>query len=146
MDMNIKQEIKTLRFQRVFMGLLIRSYDTFHTDNNRVETEPAEVLAAKDEWVGKGSSPIESFFEDFEVTNNPDDYVRSKDIEEWLVQKQLGITMKKFGAEMKKYSIIHKKENVDSKNKKLNGKVVKVWFGLKNIQYESEVIEDDITV
>jgi hypothetical protein len=93
MDMNIKQEIKTLRFQRVFMGLLIRSYDTFHTDNNRVETEPAEVLAAKDEWVGKGSSPIESFFEDFEVTNNPDDYVRSKDIEEWLVQKQLGITM-----------------------------------------------------
>jgi hypothetical protein len=47
---------------------------------------------------------------------------------------------------MKKYSIIHKKEKVENKSKKLCGKVVQIWAGIKCVQFESDVVEDDITV
>jgi len=137
-DLNIKDEIATLKFQRVFLGLLIREYDHFHADCNRVETEPADVVRAKEDWVGQGSSPIESFFEEFEITNNPDDYIRSKEIEEWLVEKQLGITMKKFGMELKKMCIIRRTDNVKNHVKKICGKGIQVWCGIKHIQYENE--------
>ena len=122
----------------MFMGLLINAYDKFYREDEGVETEPAEVMIAKDEWVGQGATPIDAFFEDFEVTNNPADFVRSKDIEEWLVEKQLGITMKKFGMEMKKLCIIRKYENVKNEVKKIGGKPIRVWFGIKIPTYDDD--------
>ena len=47
---------------------------------------------------------------------------------------------------MKKYNIIHKKENVENKSKKICGKVVQIWTGIKYIQFERDIEEDDMIV
>ena len=36
---------------------------------------------------------IENFLESFEITNIETDYVRSRDIEEWINENKLGISM-----------------------------------------------------
>jgi hypothetical protein len=137
MDLNLKDELKTLRFQRVFVGLLIRSHADF-VDNNRVEIEPAEVANAKAEWIEQDKSPITTFLKDYDITNNAEDFIKSKDIQEWIEAKSLGISITKFGMEMKKYAAINKLNNVETKKKKINGKTENCWFG---ISYNND--EDD---
>ena len=48
-DDNIYNELKTKRFQRVFIGMLIKSYMKYQ-ENGEPE-EPEEVIKAKDEWI-----------------------------------------------------------------------------------------------
>ena len=69
-DPNLEFEIKTLEFQQAFVGLLIQYY-TFH--NN--ESEPIEVISAKKEWVNEDKNVIETFKNDFEITNSKSDFV-----------------------------------------------------------------------
>jgi phage/plasmid-associated DNA primase len=133
-DNQIDEEIKTLRFQRAFVGILILAY------MEQTDDEPAEVISAKQDWIGEDISVIETFKNDYEITGNPDDYVVSRDIEDWIKSKSLGITMKKFGMEMKKYLIIHKMEGVESKKKKVYGKAIHVWTGIKLIVEEPPII------
>ena len=134
-DPELENEIKTLEFQQAFVGLLIQYY-TFH--NN--DSEPIEVITAKKDWVNEDKNVIESFKNDFEITNNESDFIASNTIENWINDKKLGITMKKFGMEMRKYIVINKLEKVDNKVKKINGKGIQVWFGIKAIQ---EVFDED---
>jgi hypothetical protein len=106
-----------------------------YTFNNTSE-EPLEVMNAKKDWIQEDKNFIEGFKNDFEITNDLEDFVPSETIETWINQKKLGISMKKFGMEMKRYTLIHKLENVMSNNNKVYGKVVKVWFGIKEIVEE----------
>ena len=79
--------------------------------------------------------------EDYEITNNDNDFVRSEDITYWLTNSNDGIS---FSLEFNKHCAINKFDNVVSKNKKIGGKVIKVWSGLR--AFGSEVNEeDDIT-
>ena len=86
LDLNLKDELKILRFQRAFVGLLIRSH-TECMQNGRVEIEPAEVANAKAEWIEQDKSPITTFLKEFEITDNVDDFVKSKDIDDWITEK-----------------------------------------------------------
>ncbi len=113
-DDNIYNELKTKRFQRVFIGILIR-----------------EVIKAKDEWIETGNNCIDTFLEEFEITNDEKDFVPSNDISEWIKEKNLGISAKKFGMEIKAYCKKNNFENVVSKLKKINGKTSQCWFGVK---------------
>ena len=57
-DYNIENEMKTLRFQRVFIGLLMKQY----IDYSEMETppiEPEEVKDAKREWIEPENNIIE---------------------------------------------------------------------------------------
>ena len=147
-DINIAAEMETLLFQRVFVGLLIRRYMKY-VDSGKVEVEPAEVVLAKNEWIGDENEVgfVSQFLTDFEITNNVKDFVPSSYIDEWLKHKNLGVSMKCFGAELRKHCIISKFTNVSSKDKKINGKNVKAWFGIKEIRvvYDSpsDCIDDD---
>lgn len=136
-DPKLKAEIKTLRFQKVFVGLLLREYYQFLQYG---EVEPAEVIKAKKDWVSQDNNCIDTFKLDFEISNVETDWVTSKTIEAWLIKNEIGITMKKFGMEMDKYLKINKIEKVHSKPKKINGKVSQVWIGIKEIR---EVYDDD---
>jgi hypothetical protein len=127
-DPNIEQELKTTEFQKAFVGLLIQSY-TF----DKMTIEPIDVLNAKKDWIQDDKNLIDSFKNDFEITNSGDDYVTSKVIEGWINDKKLGITMKKFGMEMKRYASINKKDKIDVIVKKIGGKPTRVWVGLKEI-------------
>jgi hypothetical protein len=58
-------------------------------------------------------------------------FVQSRDIEEWIKENKLGITMTKFGLELKKYIATKGITNVLNKQKKLEGKGVMCWIGIK---------------
>ena len=68
---------------------------------------------------------------DFEITNNITDFIKSKDIQEWIEGKGLGISMAKFGMEMKKYVVIHNHDKVKTDKKKLVEKLKIVGLELK---------------
>jgi phage/plasmid-associated DNA primase len=136
-DDSIKDEIKTLRFQRCFVCLLLRSY----TEGNF--EEPDEVKMCKKDWVGDNESDfIEKFKEEFEITNNENNYITSSEIERWIKDKKLGISMKKFSAELKSYCSLRKLDNVYSKVKKICGKSPMAWFGLKHVELDDDELID----
>jgi phage/plasmid-associated DNA primase len=138
-DANVEDEIETLRFQRVFVGLLIREHLWFMEGGKKVII-PDATIVAKQSWICQDMNYIDAFKNDFEFTNVETDFVKSSDIEWWINVQDLGITMKKFGGELTKYATIHKMNNVYVKDKKVSGKNVKCWFGIKKI----ESIETDI--
>ena len=65
------------------------------------------------------------------MTNSDTDFVRSRDIEEWIKEYKLGITMTKFGLELKKYIAMKRILNINNKQKKSEGKGVMCWIGIK---------------
>ena len=74
--------MKTVKFQRVFVGLLIRRYVL--GIQQHYDALPGEVKNAKKDWIETTCNYIEKFLESFEITNTETDYVRSRDIEEWI--------------------------------------------------------------
>lgn len=129
-DPHLEDEIMTPRFRQAFLRLLFKSYVAFHR-NGRDEYEPDEIGKAREDVLGTETNVIDSFKMNYEITNNPDDFVSSNDIQQWLVNEKKGITITKFGLEMNRYAHIHKLEHVSSKQKKVNGKGMKVWCGIK---------------
>ncbi len=110
------------------VNLLIETYA------NGNFSEPEEVKRCKEDWIGKDECDfIKKFCNDYTISNNLNDYVKSSDIECWIIYQQLGITMVKFAKELKQCCIIHKLNNVIYKVKKLDGKSLMVWFGIKKI-------------
>jgi len=140
MDKNIEKEMLTDRFQRCFMGLLIKEYLAF-SDNECVEVEPIEAIMSKQNWIKEEKSYINIFTNDFEMTNLEKDWVASEDLQKWIDDKKLGISMSRFGNEMNKYCKINNLENVYSKPKKIHGKTKQVWYGIKFIQEMEEMCE-----
>lgn len=129
-DYNIENEMKTLRFQRVFIGLLMKQY----IDYSEMETppiEPEEVKDAKKEWIEPENNIIESLLNDFEFTNNPDDFIKSQDLQDWLTNGNKGISIKRLAVDLKKYISKHKLDNVVNKLKKIGGKATQCWFGIR---------------
>ena len=114
--------------------LFITTYLSFK-QNGSVDTDPPEVLAAKENWIGIAAdvSFIGKFLFDFEITDNEDNFIKSSDINEWIIQQDLGITVQKFTNELKKHCVLSNFSNVKSKTKKLNGRAVQVWLGVKRI-------------
>jgi hypothetical protein len=137
-DYNIESEMKTLRFQRVFIGLLMKQY----IDYSEMETQPAEpeeVKEAKREWIEPENNIIESLLNDFEFTNNSNDFIKSQDLQDWLTNGNKGISIKRLSIDLKKYISKHKLDNVVNKYKKIGGKTVMCWFGIKQI-FETEEV------
>ena len=128
LDPNLKHEVQTLEFQKTLIGLFIHAY----MNKTKFNTIPAQATYCKKEWVSTDANPVETFITDYEFTNNMDDYVKSSDIEYWLTQKKLGISICKFTAELKKYASSHKYE-ISNKCKKIGGKVSMCWFGIRQI-------------
>jgi phage/plasmid-associated DNA primase len=129
-DNNLDEELQTLRFQKCFVGILIWEYTLF-IQNGRVEAEPDDVIAAKEEWIGQEANYIEKFLNDFEITDNKSDFVPSQQIEMWLTGYNLGVTMKKFGVDMAKECKIKGHANVRTDVKSFSGKKMRGWFGIK---------------
>ena len=140
-DENIKDELKTERFQRCFVMLLIEYYADWNDlkqIEGYVETEPEIVKIGKSEWVEDLEGFLVAFLKDFELTMCETDCVKSSDIEDWLKYSKLGISMTKFGLEFKKYLKINKINTVYNKYKKIGGKTTMHWFGLKRIPNEED--------
>jgi hypothetical protein len=136
-DYNLEQEIETVEFKRAMIGLLIKSY----MDKSKFGVVPNAAIIAKEEWITSDKSVIDTFMNDFEITGDEGDWIRSKEIEDWITENKLGITMMKFSSEMKKYTAINKVDGVVNKYKKIGGKTVMCWFGIQRCT-EAEIIEE----
>jgi len=133
-DPNIDNEIASDEFKEAFQFILFDAYSNF-INNGKNDIEPEEIKINKSEWVGDGGEQktIYKFLETFDITNNKDHYTTSKDIEAWIFNEKIGITITKFTMELKKYCKLKHFDNVESKNKKIGGKVPKVWIGINKI-------------
>jgi phage/plasmid-associated DNA primase len=141
-DPDLEEEMKTDLFKQVFMSIVILRYDKFVRDENSQETEPADVISAKREWTGddgKKHKFVNKFLEDYEISNNEKDYITSKEMEEWLKTKNLGISYILFTKEIKTYCVLQKFGNVKSKVKKVNGKTPQVWVGIRKKSETPEI-------
>lgn len=118
-------------FQRCFIEMVFRCY-TKYVRGNKKEIEPEGIKRANMNIIGcDGGSVINKFLNDYEITNNADDYILSKEIEDWLKVNSSKVSMTKFGLEMKKYATINKFDNISNKAKKVSGKSKVCWFGMK---------------
>jgi hypothetical protein len=138
-DYNMGNEVETYEFKVGFLMLMFQAYKVFQ-DGGRVEFEPEGIKKSNKDIVGAEISIIDSFKADFEITNDEEDYVKSSDVDEWLVRGKYKVSMTKFGLEMNKYVKINNLENVKTKLKKLK-KPIRVWSGIKMIN-EVEGDED----
>jgi len=131
-DYNIENEMKTLKFQRVFIGLLIKQYIDYN-EMKEQPLEPEEVKQAKAEWIEPENNIIQSLINDFEITNNEENYTKSKDLEDWLKENNKGISIKRLAVDLKKYTTKNKMNNVYNKIKKIGGKTYMCWIGIKKL-------------
>lgn len=135
-DTNFENEIQTLEFRMAFISLLIKTYTTWNKEG-RNEEEPECVKIAVKEIVGTDTNIIDAFLNDYEITNNEDDFIKSDDITKWLKISKKLVTLTKFGLEMNKYCKINKFENINSgKFKKIGGKSYRGWTGIRFIEEE----------
>jgi hypothetical protein len=123
MDDNIKDQIQQLPIQKAFVKLLLEN-----------------------DWVGNEKSVVDLFLESFKITddkcidikknyNEEMHFVKSNDIDAWLKEYKKDYSMKRFAIDLKRHCLGY----VINKDKKMNGKVIKCWFGIK----ELEEIDDD---
>lgn len=125
----MEDDMKTERFQRLFVGLLLREYMVFKEEGEK--EDPEEVCRAKNEWVQEKTDFIDEFLEEFELTNNENDYVLSSKIQDWLESQKTGVSIKKFTIELKKHCVIKKFDKIESIKKKIQGKTPQIWIGIK---------------
>lgn len=140
-DNGIEVELLTPRFQRVLVGLLVKTYAEYVVNGEM--DEPADARKAKSDWIPVEDRPFEVLMSEFKVTNNPDDFVKSKDIEHFIKDNQLDLSMAKFGKLLTRHcALIYKDKKcvVGTVPKTLGGKSVRVWTGLKRAVEEECLI------
>jgi Na+/H+ antiporter NhaA len=72
------------------------------------------IIQAKKDCFGYEIGCLPFFLKEYEITDNANNYVISSQIQEWLEEKKIGITMKKFGMEIKRYILKNNLRNVRS--------------------------------
>jgi phage/plasmid-associated DNA primase len=140
-DPTLPEQVQTNEFRQAFVHLLFEAYTRFQ-QGGRVEVEPEEIQIAVKAVIGPSATVIEAFKDAYEVTNNPEDYLLSSTIEQWLKDSSLGVTTTKFGMEMKRYAEVNKLTHVVSKQKKVNKRNVQVWIGIREFKDETEEVKE----
>lgn len=136
-DRGLDHEVSTMEFRMSFLTLLFDCYKSW-IDCGRSEFEPDCVKHAVKDVIGTNVSIIDNLKEQYEFTNNPEDYVTSSEIEAWLKEGKFHVTMTKFGLEMNRYCKIHKLDQVEVKVKKIKGKPTRCWVGIRQMIEEEE--------
>jgi hypothetical protein len=132
-DGNIEIEMVSEKFKSCLVGLTILTYLNY-VEGGCIDVVPEEVKSSKEDWINTDEANlVELFKNDFELTNDANDFVCSADVQTWIDSKKLGVSMKKFGVDMKKYVILHKLNHIENKLKKIAGKPLRVWSGMKHI-------------
>jgi len=76
---------------------------------------------------------ITTFLENFDITDNKNDFVLSSTIQSWIKDSNSNITMKKFGTIIRKHCSTKKYLNIIvGVKKKNNNKTFRAWIGIKH--------------
>ena len=130
-DDELEEKIKTLKFRKCLIYLFIDIYIKYRKGVMKDEVVD-EVKNAKAIWISQSDNVVNMFLEEYELTNNEGDFVKSGDIVRWLEFKKTGISIKKFSIELNKYCKLKKYDNVKNGHKFIDNKSHAVWNGIKN--------------
>ena len=138
-DNNINIEMKNDDFIQAFQNIIFTIYLDFYKDGSK-EFIPESVKNCKTEWVGEDSfnNSINKFLENFEITNNDNDFIKSNEIDFFIKENNLTLSIKKFTMDLKKYCNIKKYNNVESKQIKIKNKAIRGWSGIKKIDDDDD--------
>ena len=125
-DLNLDAEIKSAKFQRLLVLLFIQKYTKV------LMVEPDDVINAKKEWIDETADLIQNIQLDFTFTNLETDFVTAKELNDWAVEKNLGVSSTKLGREITKYAEKKSLDKIKSIQKKISGKNTTVWVGIKS--------------
>jgi hypothetical protein len=140
-DPNYDEEVETPEFRSAFMHLLIKAYDNEMKRKEKcalnqepyMEYEPSEIKHSIKSTFGEILDSVDRFKEEFEITNDKEDYVTNDEIQEWLLKKKIGISLTKLTRDLNKYlKYTPNTSNVENKPKKEEGKTIRGWYGIKN--------------
>ena len=133
-DHNLDNEMKTELFQRCFIGILIRSYLNFN-DGGRIDTIPNDIIQAQNDWLGTvaESDFMMRFLENYEITDDPINYINAEELKAWNSTLNAGVSYKKFIIELKMHCKMKGKTNVISDRLYLDGVKGTYWYGIKII-------------
>jgi phage/plasmid-associated DNA primase len=135
-DYNLIDEIKTAKFQNAFVMMLVQAYVKYKEEGE--PEEPEDVINGKKEWIGETGDDIDKFLENFDITNDENDFLPTEEIGIWLKEKKIGITSTKMGIEIKKYCKKNNYDNVISKKKKVSGRSIRGYVGIKESLFNEE--------
>ena len=125
-DLNLDAEIKSTEFQRLLVLLNKQKYTKV------LMVEPDDVINAKKEWIDETADLIQNIQLDYTFTNLETDYVTAKELNDWAVEKKLGVSSTKLGREINKYAEKKGLDKIKSSQKKISGKNTTVWVGIKS--------------
>jgi hypothetical protein len=139
-DPNVDTEISTLNFKLTFLNLLMTEYKEFL---EKGETEPDEIAVSTHNWFGVSkTATMDTFLDDYEITGNDMDYVKSSDVQDWIDDKKLKISITKLASELNKHCTINDLQIQTGLRKKVNNKTIRCWFGIKLIPYIPDSIPE----
>ena len=138
-DTNLDNEMKTVLFQRCFIEILIKSYLEYQ-ERGSVAIEPIEITESRNDWLGaeEETDYILRFQQEYKITNDAENFVKSDDISSWNTRTNGGTTYKKFINDLKNHCKKNSFSNVYSDKKMVGGKRATYWFGIESIVYELE--------
>jgi len=141
-DKGLDAEILTLPFRHAFLTLLMNAYRTFITSKDDLEDSVKNLQEESlNDTFNTDENYIKQFKTEFEITNDPFDFVSNVIIEDWLKRKLKGVSISKLSRDLKKFARLNKLEFV-KKDKKNTGKVQRRgWFGIKKMT-EDEINEE----
>lgn len=138
-DVNLSSEIESIMYKKCFLMMLIQSYNSY-LENNKLDFKPEKTIASTSEWSNKDDFDcVKLFLENYEITQNEEDYISSKSLQDWVDGLNIGFSFLKFTKEINKYFKSYG-YNVTKKLKKERGKPIQCWFGIKQL----EGIEDEV--
>jgi hypothetical protein len=129
-DPLIEKAVVTTEFKLALLRIMFKAYSKF-VAGGEVDNEPPEIKVQNTAVLGTETTIIDAFKNNYEITNNKEDYILSSDIQKWLTDEKKAVSITKFGMEMHRYTAIKKLENVMTKAKKIEGKTKQVWIGIK---------------
>lgn len=134
-DPDIKTTFKTnADYQDALVFVMVDAYQEFLQKGHVI---PESVKEATKEWGGDAGSVEGLLRKKYEITRDVNDFVKSKDILYFLTKEEhLTMSAKKVSMELKALKLI-------SGDKKISGKTWSVWYGIKEIELECLLNDED---
>lgn len=127
-DKEIKDKFnKDIDYQDALVHLMIDTYKEFKEYGHN---KPDIIKDASKEWTGDAGSVEGLLKMKYEITRNENDYVSAREIIDYLTkEKKLKMSDTKIGRELGLLKLVND-------YKKVNGKSLRVWFGVKELPCE----------
>ena len=107
------------------------------------ETEPDEIATSTTNWFGVSKSfTMDKFLDDYEISGDESHFVKSTDIQAWIDDNKLKISICKLAAELNKHCTIREINIKTGFSKKINNKTFRCWMGVRLIPYIPDPIPE----